>query len=563
MRSRKFRSMQLGQAGPRGVKIFSRNHDQEYLLHLTELHESTHFHLINNTTVGQVQHICDGILTLIEGSSDRIEQLRILCMSEASVLDLEATYQLIHRNTELLHEVTASYIEFAFARTFGRQSEFESALVERSEVYGLPIIERCRLFESRLGAMYKSGSFRGNVIYTIAKIALNRRLMPATSHRTLADGIFEIFSSAPPPDTLFLAFADFFEHRWQHLKELLKNIDAAFSAHLQWKGGSAEDLFSLLRGNSQATIANVKNLENLHKVFLYRGLSTLFDPGGFNSHIEAMEHFGTTILPSLSPLMGNYKLEWRIQDHPIKPSVLDPTLAANVGLRIDAGSDAKTLCKLVQDFCIEGFSCQRVTLVVHVDDGANRLSGIEGAIDIETVEGECLFTMIISQIQDGSGDVMRERILFSFSIDKFLHIIPSLTFGIPALIASSCRPESDELAKAVARKFLNSGCHVFFRPHGSMFVETVEFGAYKFQTPAFAAFVRFTEDAAGGGLVLFIAANEGFWMVDQVTETRLTELVNWVYHNEQIRHIYSLPFDRDLIGDMRYAVTSSLLHFGT
>lgn len=551
--------MQLGQAGPREIRIFSGEHDQKFKLHLTELHESTHFHLITNTTIGQIQHACDGILTGIEQSLQRAEDLSVLGMTEASLADLEASYHLIESNTVLLHEVTASYIEYAFSKTFERQTEFEPALVERSEIYGLPIIERCRLFESRLSSIYRSGSFRGNVIYTLAKIALNRRLAPASPRQTLAEGVVEIYSSAPPPDLIFSAYADVFEHRWEDLKELLESVDAAFSDHVKWTGGSAEDLFYKLRGTSQASIAQVKNLENLHKEFLYHGLSLSFDPDGFSSHIEAMEHVGKTVLPSLRPLLGSWKLEVDSQSHPIKPAVVDPTLAVVSGLRIKAGSDANTLSTMVRGLSLKGFSRQVATVVAHVHDSPVReVGGVEGAMAIDVAAGECLFTMILSQIHDETGDVMRERISFSLAVDAFVHVIPSLAFHVAAIIASSCHPLSDELTKSLARKFSDSVRHVFFRPHGSMYVETVEFGSYKFQTPAFAAFIRSTKDAFGG-LALFLGANDSFWTIDQVTETRLIELLDWAQHHEQIEFISSLPFDSDLVSDIRYAITSSLL----
>jgi hypothetical protein len=557
---RQYSSMNLGQAGPSEVLIFSKNHDEEFRLHLTELHESTHFYLINNTIVGNVQKFCDQIFSMIEQSSARPRELARLGMSEVDLLDLYKTYQKIESITLRLHEVAASYTEYVFAKNYRRQVDFEKTLVERSEIYNLPIFEDCKMLESRLETVFRSASFRGNIIYTIAKISLNRRLAAAQQRQSLASGVAEVILSAPPPDALFSVYMDAFDERWSDIRDILIGIDANFCRRLSWSKGNAEELFDAVRQSPKFTLAKVKILENLHKDFLYVGLSTSLEPDGFSTHACAIEHFNTKVLPSLMALVSNVELRPQITNYPAKPRVSDPTLVDPTGIRFCGDASLEDVGRLIKLLCFKGFSQQRLTLIVHVYSGSftHRL-GIDGVNDIQIASGNFLCSAILSQIHNDSADVLRERVLFSAPVDRLLQDISILGVEVTAVILSSLHPSSDDLAKYTARKFVTVSRQVFYRPWQSMHVEAVELGEYSFQLPALAAFIKTTEEEAGG-LVLFLGSQESFWIIDIVTNSRLVELVDWVRNHDQIQPLGSLPFDSDFLAELRYAVTTSLIH---
>lgn len=223
-----YRSTFLGYTTPREIVLYQRLHSSAFELMLTETHEEIHFHLFQSSTFGFVQGLFDQLIYEMEIEPDLPLALFERRLVEADYRDFLAAYQVSLFRALRTQESTAAFCELCIAEAHNAHDVLLSSLPERSKQYGIPIDLDCDLFRSRLSGRYRTKALRGQVVYNIARVALNRRLEKALDNRaSLGAATRILLCSGPPPDEVYAWFVTAFQERWPEIEALLDRAENA------------------------------------------------------------------------------------------------------------------------------------------------------------------------------------------------------------------------------------------------------------------------------------------------------------------------------------------------
>ena len=556
--SRRFRSTYLGTGGPREIEIFSHQHDKTKRVWLTELHEMTHFHLFQTSITGRIQDLCDTILSRIESDDGSDELLQALLQTDYD--SLSAAYETAKNSSIRLHEVTASYCEYALASVHGMKSEYKVILEERSHLYQLPLLEDCFRIDERLLELYAVGSLRGQIVYTIARISLDRRLKASkVETSTMGEYFSRLLCSAETPDKRFVAFFEKILGYWPSFKKVIQEADNRVSSIMGWQGSAEELLRSMIA--SKASGEQHKEFEGHFKDTMYEALAAALDREAFSNPEVGFEYYKNEILPEITAYLGSRGI-------PLEMAWLPPQVAPRPKIAYASEQDALVSLLLKEDLPTDsiieaastlfddGAERHMAYIVVHVAEGhAGWQHQTMDTISLAIPPG-CHECTLVACNYFAAGDApARGKLHFATSPYRIWDLASRIGSVLTAVIVSCLKTDSEPLAREFARSVPFEDITTILSPAASMFAETIEHGAYKVGSPAAALFVKQAPED-DNGMVFLIGENEPFWIADYCSAARMGDLHNWVVHQEAVTVLRQSPFPNAILNDIMFVFRS-------
>lgn len=320
--SRLYRSTFLGYATPREIVLYQRLQNGALERMLTQTHEETHFHLFQITTFGFVQGILDRLVDDVEAQPDISQALLERRLDEDAYEDFLSAYQQSLFRALRAQESTAAFCELCIAEAHGAQEMLLAVLPERSKQYGVPIHLDCDVFRSGLGGRYRTKSLRGQVVYNIARVALNRRPERIVDDEaSLAAATRILLGSGPSPDEVYDWFVSAFEKRWPEIEALLDRAET--SAVSASSAGVSIDLlcFEALQAGS---IATFHQLEEAFKVAVLDELEQYVLEAFDTTPNHQRARYRDDVFETLAPVLGRHG--WLLE----RPTVLDRSVSPPV-----------------------------------------------------------------------------------------------------------------------------------------------------------------------------------------------------------------------------------------